>query len=256
MDAIHAMDPAPRRVCFFATCLVDALLPQVGRASLTVLKRQGLEVDLRPGQVCCGQSLYKAGHPAQAASVGAAWVRAFSGAELIVSPSGSCVAHVRHTLPGLLAAWPGHSDLAAEAQRLAGVTYELSQFLYRVLAVRPAPGRAPARPWTYHPSCGLHRSLGEDEAPQALLASLPGPPARQLPRSPKCCGFGGPFSVTHPGLSAAMLADKLAAARESGAQVLVVGDVGCLLHLSCGVAERGGGLEVVHLSQVLSGEVA
>jgi L-lactate dehydrogenase complex protein LldE len=247
---------AHRQVCFFATCLVDALLPQVGRAALAVLRGQGLDVDKRPAQVCCGQSLYKAGHARQAAEVGAAWVRAFQGAELVVSPSGSCVAHVRHTLPGLLAAWPAHADLAAEAQRLAGVTHELSQFLHRVLHVTPAAGRAPSRPWAYHASCGLHRSLGEDQAPRALLAALPGPPALELPRPAQCCGFGGPFSVTHPELSAAMLSDKLDAARQAGAQVLVVGDVGCMLHLGCGVAEQGGGLEVVHLAQLLSGEVA
>jgi L-lactate dehydrogenase complex protein LldE len=256
MNAIATMDPAPRRVCFFATCLVDALLPQVGRATLAVLENLGLEVDLRPRQVCCGQSLYKAGHAAQAARVGAAWVQAFAGAEAVVSPSGSCVAHVRHTLPGLLADHPGPPGLAAEAARLASRTFELSQFLYRVLGSPRLPGHAPSRPWTYHPSCGLHRTLGENEAPFALLAALPGPPALDLPRADKCCGFGGPFSVTHPELSAAMLADKLAAARASGALVLVVGDVGCLLHLGCGVAERGGGLEVAHLSQVLAGEVA
>ncbi|MBI5521109.1 MAG: (Fe-S)-binding protein [Desulfarculus sp.] len=253
MKEASAVIPAARRVSFFATCLVDGLLPQVGLAALAVLRGQGLLVDPRQDQVCCGQSLYKAGHARQAASVGAAWVRAFSGAEVVVSPSGSCVAHVRHALPGLLAGWP---DLAAEARRLASRTFELSQYLFRVLGVTPALGRAPGRPWVYHPSCGLHRSLGEDEAPRALLGALPGPPALDLPRQAKCCGFGGPFSVTHPELSAAMLADKLAAVREAGARVLVVGDVGCMLHLSCGVAERGGGLEVVHLAQVLAGEVA
>lgn len=252
MENSSATLPAPRRVSFFATCLVDALLPRVGAAAQAVLASQGLDVDMRPAQVCCGQSLYKAGHARQAASVGAAWVRAFEGAEAVVSPSGSCVAHVRHTLPGLLDDWPG---LAAEARRLAERTFELSQFLFRVLGATPALGRAPDRPWVYHPSCGLHRTLGEDEAPRALLKALPGRPALDLPRQDRCCGFGGPYSVTHPELSAAMLADKLAAARQAGAQVLVVGDVGCLLHLSCGVAERGGGLEVAHLCQVLAGEV-
>lgn len=253
MKETRATIPAPRRVSFFATCLVDALLPQVGRAAMAVLRDQGLTLDLPPDQVCCGQSLYKAGHARQAASVGAAWVRAFEGAEAVASPSGSCVAHVRHALPGLLADWP---DLAAEARRLAERTFELSQFLYHVLGATPAAGRAPGRPWVYHPSCGLHRSLSEDEAPRALLKALPGRAALELPRQAKCCGFGGPFSVTHPELSAAMLADKLAAVREAGAKVLVVGDVGCMLHLGCGVAERGGGLEVVHLGQVLAGEVA
>ena len=132
METPSATPPASRRVCFFASCLVDALLPRVGLATLAVLERQGLEVDRRPSQVCCGQALYKAGHGRQAAEVGAAWVRAFRGAEAVVSPSGSCVAHVRHYLPELLSPWP---ELAVEAIRLAERTFELSQFLHRVLRV-------------------------------------------------------------------------------------------------------------------------
>lgn len=212
MDVSAASHPALRRVCFFPTCLVDALLPQVGQATLAVLRGQGLEVDPRPQQVCCGQSLHKAGHGAQAAQVGAAWVRAFQGAEAVVSPSGSCVAHVRHTLPGLLAPWP---ELAAEAARLAGVTYELSQFLHRVLKVQPAAGRASGRPWL-PPLLRPAPLPGRGRGPRALLASPARPAPTELPRSLKCCGFGDPFSVTHPDLSAAMLADKLAAAREAG----------------------------------------
>jgi L-lactate dehydrogenase complex protein LldE len=234
----------------FATCLVDALAPQVGRAALAVLERQGLMPQVPPRQVCCGQSLFKAGQVEASRRVARAWVGAFRGAQAIVSPSGSCVAHVRRHLPELLEPWP---ELAAEAADLAARTFELSQFLYRVLGAGSAGGPGLGRPFTYHPSCGLHRVLGEDRAPYALLDALPGAERLPLPRAEVCCGFGGPFAVTHPRLSARLLADKLAAAQGTGAEVLVVGDVGCFLHLACGAAETWPGLEVIHLDQALAG---
>jgi len=248
MTAIPSLRPA-----FFATCLVDALAPQVGRAALRLLARQGMRPQVPARQVCCGQSLFKAGHLAAARRVARAWTQAFSGAELIVSPSGSCVAHVRRNLPGLLEPWP---ELAAQARELAARTFELSQFLYRVMGLTSTGAAAPAPAWTYHPSCGLHRALAEDEAPYRLLDALAGEPRRPLPEAERCCGFGGSFSVTHPELSARLLADKLAAARQAGARTLVVGDVGCFLHLSCGAAQSDPELRVIHLAQALTGEEA
>ena len=96
MNSIPTLRPR-----FFATCLVDSMLPQVGQAALRVLSRQGLKPEAPPDQVCCGQSLYKAGHVEAARKVAKAWVRAFAGAGVVVSPSGSCVAHVRDNLTGL-----------------------------------------------------------------------------------------------------------------------------------------------------------
>jgi L-lactate dehydrogenase complex protein LldE len=241
----------PRRAALFTTCLGLALLPRVEAAVQRLLTSLGLEVYTPPDQVCCGQALMKAGHPRQAARVGAAWVRAFQDAPLVISPSGSCVAHLRHHLPGLLP-----PALAAQAAALVGRTFELSEFLARTLDA-PAEfkrrgARAPEEPWAYHPSCGLHRALGEDQAPYLLLDALAGRPRLELDEPERCCGFGGPFSVNHPELSAAMLGQKLDSALQAGARTLVVGDLGCLLHLSCGAREQGEGLRVIHLAELLA----
>jgi len=253
MDPRTPTTAPPPTAALFVTCLADALLHPVARAARKTLANQGIMVSLPPAQVCCGNALYKAGHVRRAAEVGAAWTRAFAGAGAIVSPSGSCVAHLRRHLPELLSPWPAQ---AAQAQALAGRTFELSQYLHHVLGLTALAGaRAPGRPWAYHASCGLHRALGEEAAPLALLDALPGRPRLTLPRPERCCGFGGPFSLSHPEVSGALLSDKLAAAAEAGAEVLVVGDVGCLLHLSTGAAGRPQGVEVVHLAQVLAGEV-
>lgn len=239
-------------MAYFPSCLGLGLLPQVVRAGRRVLERQGLSVHIPPEQICCGQALFKAGHREQAARVGAAWVRAMSGAPAVVGLSGSCVAHVRNHLAELLAPWPA---LAAEARRLASLTWELTQFVVRQLGVEDLAQAAPDEPYAYHPSCGLHRALGENQTPWLLLRSLRGAPPRELPDSGRCCGFGGPFSVSHPELSGALLSQKLADLKQTGARLLVVGDLGCMLHLGAGAAAQDPGLRVVHLAQVLAGEV-
>jgi len=210
----------------FATCLVDALVPQVGAAALKVLGRLGMQPETPRAQVCCGQSLFKAGQVRASQRVARAWVEAFRGSQVIISPSGSCVAHVRQHLPGLLQPWPG---LAAEAADLAARTFELSQY--------------------------LHRVLGEDRAPWVLLDGLAGGGRVDLPDAEVCCGFGGPFAVSHPELSARLMADKLAAARATGAETLVVGDVGCFVHLTAGARQADEGFRVFHLAQALAGEM-
>jgi L-lactate dehydrogenase complex protein LldE len=98
--------------------------------------------------------------------------------------------------------------------------------------------------------------LGEDQAPYRLLDGLNGLARLELPDAERCCGFGGPFSVTHPEISDRMLSAKLGAARQAGAEVLVVGDVGCFMHLSCGAAQSDPDLKVIHLAQALAGEEA
>jgi L-lactate dehydrogenase complex protein LldE len=250
MSKKQPADPETNSVAFMATCLVDALMPEVGLAALKVLAREGIEVLIPTKQVCCGQPLYKQGDIAAARRVGLKWLDVFESYPVVVSPSGSCVAHVRK-LPEILA--PGPRE-ARRATAVAQRTFELSQYLYRVLGRREVAAAAPSQPWTYHPSCGLHRVLGEDQAPFTLLDSLSGRPRLPLPDQDECCGFGGGFSVSHPELSSAMLSAKLAAARKAGAKVLVAGDVGCALNLNCGAAQQDPELKVIHLAQALAGE--
>jgi len=58
----------------------------------------------------------------------------------------------------------------------------------------------------------------------------------------ECCGFGGTFAVKQPEISAAMAADKAAAVRATGADLLVSQDCGCLMNI-------GGAFEKQHARQ-------
>ena len=223
----------PRRVQLFATCLGDLVFPDAVADAATLLREAGFEVDFPPGQICCGQPAFNAGHHAAARRVARTFVRAFARDAAIVAPSGSCATMVARYLPGLLGcdAFP---------------VFELSAFLdaHDASLRRMNEGRALA----YHDSCHMLRELGVSKPPRRLLERS-GARLVPLPRPDLCCGFGGTFSVRQPEISVAMADEKLAGARE--AEALVTADPGCLMHLRARSQATGGPL-VVHLASALA----
>ena len=75
---------------------------------------------------------------------------------------------------------------------------------------------------------------------------------RELRDREECCGFGGMFSVKFPHISASMLEDKMARIKESGAEVVVANDCGCLMQIGGGLSRAGAKIETRHLAEVLA----
>lgn len=237
------------RVQLFITCLVDTFTPAVGEAVVRVLRRLGVAVDFPARQTCCGQPAFNAGMRAQARQMARHTIQALEKAPgPVVLPSGSCTAMIVHGYAELFADDPAW---LARARALAERTYEFSQFLVDVLGVIDVGARFP-RKLTYHPSCHLLRELGVDRQPRALLAAVAQAHVVALPHVDECCGFGGLFAVEHPQISGAMLARKMAAIEQSGAQVVVTCDTGCLMHMGGGLAKQGKPQQVLHLAEVLA----
>ena len=67
-----------------------------------------------------------------------------------------------------------------------------------------------------------------------------------------CCGFGGTFAVKNADVSAAICADKVAAVRQSGAEVLCAADNSCLMHIGGALARQRSGVAVMHLAEILA----
>jgi L-lactate dehydrogenase complex protein LldE len=232
------------------TCLGDMFFPEVGVATVTLLRRLGVAVDFPQGQTCCGMPLFNSGYHRDAAVVAARTVGLFADSEHVVVPSGSCAWMVKTEYPGLLKDDPG---LKAAAEALAKKTYELSQFLVNVLGVASVDSSFKGRV-AYHDSCHLLRGLGESRAPRTLLNGVAGCELVELPGSDECCGFGGSFSVRLPEVSTAILDKKLANAERTGADCLVACDAGCLMQMGGGLTRRGSRVRAAHLAQILAGE--
>jgi L-lactate dehydrogenase complex protein LldE len=238
------------RVAIFATCLVDALFPRVGQATVTLLERLGHQVVFPTGQTCCGQMHINTGYQRAALPLVRNHVDAFEGFDAVVAPSGSCVGAVRHQ-HAMIARRMGDDGLAERAERVAGHTYELSEFLVDVLGLTDVGARFPHRV-TYHPTCHSMRMLRVGDRPLRLLRAVRGIDLVELPESDQCCGFGGTFALKNADTSTAMLGDKVRAVMSTRAEVLTAGDSSCLMHIDGGLSRLRAGTRTLHLAEILA----
>src|SRR3954447_8373597 len=122
------------RAALFITCFNDTLFPSVGRATVTVLERLGVDVDFPEEQTCCGQMHWNSGYQPEAVPLARRFVRTFAGAEAIVCPSASRAGMVREGYPRR-PHLSGADELARAAAELLPRVYELSEYLVDVLGV-------------------------------------------------------------------------------------------------------------------------
>lgn len=223
------------RVALFVTCLVDGMFPDVGKATVTLLRRLGLSVEVPEAQTCCGQMHVNSGYPREAAALARHQASVFADYDAVVMPSGSCAGSVRHQ-------WPD-----GDVSRY----YELSEFLVDVLGVTDVGAYFP-RTVTWHPTCHSLRVLRVGDRPLQLLRAVEGLTLVELPDAESCCGFGGTFALKNSDVSAAMLEDKVANVRTTGADVVAAGDASCLMHIGGGLSRLSVGAEPVHLAQILA----
>ena len=236
------------RVALMVTCLGDVFFPEVGVSIVRLLRRLGATVEFPPGQTCCGLPLFNSGYHTEARAVAARTVALFRDADNVVVPSGSCAWMVKHEYPGLMQ----DPELKKDALRLSGRTYELSQFLVKVLGRRGFRATVGGRV-TYHDSCHLLRGLHEAESPREILRNLEGVEFVELPGADECCGFGGSFAVRLPEVSSQILAKKLENVEATGAACLVACDAGCLMQMGGGLRRRRSRVRAVHLAELLDG---
>lgn len=227
----------PQRVYFFSTCVVDLMAPQAGIDAIALIEAVGIEVDFPAAQSCCGQPPYTSGYTEEARRVARAQLELFPQPWPIVVPSGSCAGMMVHAWPKLFA---DDARLAETARDVAQRVVEFSAFARDVLGLAeaaPAPPAATVKV-ALHTSCAARREMGTHVPSEAVLRALPGVELVQPARVAECCGFGGTFSARHPAISGAMVNDKLDSVRDTGADVLVSADCGCLLNLHLAAEKR------------------
>jgi L-lactate dehydrogenase complex protein LldE len=242
------------RVGLFIPCYIDQFYPQVGVATVDVLAHFGVDAEYPEEQTCCGQPLANAGLHHEAKPLCERFLQIFADYDYVVSPSGSCVAMVRHHYEQVL----GHS---AKLDAVAHKTLELCEFLTDVLKVDGLQGAYPHRVGL-HQSChglrelrtasGSERVGPEFNKPRQLLASLTGIELTELARPDECCGFGGLFAVTEEAVSCMMGRDRVADHERAGTEVLTSTDMSCLMHLDGLIRREKKPMQVRHIAEVFA----
>lgn len=240
------------RVALFVTCLVDLMRPSVGFAAVRLLEQAGCAVEVPAGQTCCGQPAYNSGDKPTAQALARQTIVACEGYDYVVAPSGSCAGMLKAHYPKLLAddaAW------AARSKAFAAKVHELIAFLVDVRGMKGV-GQSLIGRATYHDSCSGLRELGIKAQPRQLLASVEGLELVEMADCEVCCGFGGTFAVKYGDISNAMVEKKCANIAEAKADLVLAGDLGCLLNIA-GKLKRGSSpIEARHVAEVLAGELS
>jgi L-lactate dehydrogenase complex protein LldE len=242
------------RIGLFIPCYIDQFYPHVGLAALDVLEHLGLQVEFPEQQTCCGQPMANAGFHDDARPLAERFLSVFAGFDYVVSPSGSCVAMVRHHYEQVLGQSPRLHEVAHK-------TFELCEFFTDVLKIDGFAGSFPHRVGLHQSCHGLRelRTASDSELigptfnkPRQLLASLEGIELTQLSRPDECCGFGGLFAVSEEAVSCTMGLDRIADHEGAGTEVLTSTDMSCLMHLDGLIRRQRKPIRVMHIAEIFA----
>jgi len=246
------------RVGLFIPCYIDQFYPQVGLATVDVLEHFGVQVGYPEEQTCCGQPMANVGLHNDTRPLAERFLQIFAPFEYVVSPSGSCVAMVRHHYEQVL----GHTS---KLEDVSHKTFELCEFLTDVLKIDRLTGSYPHRVGL-HQSCHGLRELREASdselvgpawnKPRKLLESLEGIELTELQRPDECCGFGGLFAVTEEAVSCMMGRDRIVDHEQAGTEVLTSTDISCLMHLQGLIRREKKPIEVQHIAEIFAAAIS
>ena len=250
---MNALTGAQPRIALFVTCLVDLMRPEIGFSALKLLEHAGCTLVVPEGQTCCGQPAYNSGDRRTAHQLAVRLLGQLEGHDYVVIPSGSCAGMIKTHYSDLFTDDP---QLKSRMADLAPRVYELTDFLVNVMKLTDVPGRVEGTV-TYHDSCSGLRELGVEAQPRELLAKIPGLSLKEMKDCRACCGFGGTFALKYGNVSAAIVDEKVHNIQDTGAQAVVLGDLGCMLNIEGRLRRLGDErTQVLHVAQVLAGDVS
>lgn len=239
-------------VGYFLGCATDLLNPEVAKATIDVLTRNGCEVIIPPGMKCCGLPHIANGKMGIAQHLAIENIKAFKKYDFdyIVTDCASCSSTLSAKNMELIL---GSTEYKDEAAEFASKVMDLTYFLVRVLDVNPPPNTKAAHVRvTYHDPCHLANAQGIKEEPREVLRRIPGVELVEMKDANRCCGGSGTFSLTHYDLSMQILDKKMENITDTGAELIATCCPSCMMQLRHGVSRRGLSTNLVHPVQLLS----
>ncbi|MEZ6143083.1 MAG: heterodisulfide reductase-related iron-sulfur binding cluster [Zavarzinella sp.] len=220
------------RVGLFLGCVADAIYPETQLATARVLQKNGCEVVIPRSQTCCGALHYHAAYEDPAKEYAAQNLAAFgfssdqmNDLDAVIINAAGCGAmvqdygHLLHDTPH-----------ASAAEQFVKKAKDISQFLIDLGPVRPT--RSLPIKATYHDACHLRHAQQIASAPRQLLEMIPGLELIPLPESEICCGAAGSYNLTQPQMAQQLGDRKAAKIVDTGAQAVLMGNVGCLMQVT------------------------
>lgn len=234
-------------VQIFIPCFVDQLYPETAFNMVKILEKAGCTVSYNSDQTCCGQPAFNAGFIDESKAVCNKFIKDFSNAEYIVSPSASCVGFVRNYYTKLFDNSSVHNAVKDMRNRI----FEFSEFMVNVLKIESVGAKLDGKA-TFHDSCAGLRECKIKEEPRRLLSNVAGLELIEMENTDTCCGFGGSFAVKFEAISIGMADQKVDNALATGAEYMISTDLSCLMHLDGYIKKQGYDLKTMHIADVMA----
>jgi len=219
-------------VGLFVGCMGSLLDHETVDAAIKVLTAAGFNVSIPEQQTCCGALDLHDGDTQTSEQLAATNCSAFAENSLdaVVTIASGCGSQMREYR---------QADFAKKV-------VDISQFLVKSGCDLSDQLRPLAASVCLHTPCSLKNVMREEQGALKLLQQIPDIKIRPLPAAIQCCGSAGSYMLDHPQMSQALLNDLLNVALEDRPEYLVSSNIGCTLHISAGLRERGVALEVLH----------
>ena len=229
-------------VLLFRGCVMSTLFAHVHAATRRTLEANGYQVIEYGLPECCGALHLHAGDRGSAVALARRNLATLaSQVDHIVVNSAGCGAMLKdygHLL--------GTDQAAAFAARVRDVSELLA-------AAGPRVGAPLDLEITYDAPCHLQHAQKVHGEVLALFAAIPGVRLTLLPGYDKCCGSAGIYSMLQPGMSRAVLEEKINGIEMARPQLDVVatGNPGCLMQIGAGLQARALDVPVAHPVELL-----
>jgi glycolate oxidase iron-sulfur subunit len=220
-EVLPAEGPRRARVALFTGCAADAFFPQTNLATARVLQKNGCEVWVPPGQVCCGALHYHAAQEEAARHFakqnGEVFGAQLKDVDAVIVNAAGCGAQLKE-----------YGHLGGDPALVAKVK-DISEFLVQLGPVppqHPLPLQA-----VYHDACHLCHGQQIRKPPRQLLEMIPGLQLLPLAESELCCGAAGSYNLTQPEMAERLGRRKVQNILSTSAQAVFTGNVGCILQI-------------------------
>jgi glycolate oxidase iron-sulfur subunit len=224
-----------RKVLMLEGCVQPAMMPNINSATARVLDAAGIQVVCAPEAGCCGavkfhMNDHDGGRAQMRANIDAWWPHVEGGVEAIVMNASGCGVTVKEY---------GHilkddAAYAAKAQRISGLTRDLSELLPEIVERLRGKVNAAAGQMAFHPPCTLQHGQKLRGGVEKHLGEL-GFNVKASPNEAHlCCGSAGTYSVLQPELAYQLRDRKLANIDALTPEVIVSANIGCITHLQSG----------------------
>jgi Fe-S oxidoreductase len=235
------------RVALLTGCVMNEVFGDVNQATIRVLQKNGCDVIIPAAQRCCGALHCHAGLLALARDMARQNIVAFeeTRADAVITNASGCGAKLKEY--GMLLA--DDPQFATRATAFSGRVQDIASFLDS-LPDRKNPKELKLRV-AYDDPCHLLHAMKVSRAPRNMLRSIPGLELVELATPEQCCGSAGIYNITHYELSMRILQRKVDDIKNSGAEVLVTGNPGCMIQIAYGLGKAGVDVRVMHLAELL-----